>query len=95
MVKFPVFVAGAFVALMTAAAVLSAPAHTDIADAQFISFLNNHGIPCDLPNRAVTEAKAGCLVLRQGHSFVSAVQGLAGIQTNYSEDTAATFPGGR
>jgi hypothetical protein len=68
MVKFPVFVAGAFVALMTAAAVLSAPAHTDIADAQFISFLNSHG---------------------------TAVQGLAGIQTNYSEDTAATFLGGR
>jgi hypothetical protein len=31
--------------------------------------------------------------MREGHSFVSAVQGLSGIQTNYSEDTAATFLG--
>jgi hypothetical protein len=93
MVKFPVLVAVAFVALMTVAAVLPAPAHTDTSDAQFVSFLDSHGIPYDSPDRAVKEAKAGCLVLREGHSFVSAVQGLSGIQTNYSEDTAATFLG--
>ncbi len=89
----PLFVAGAFMTFMTVTAVLPAPSHADTTDAQFIAFLDRHGIPYDTPNRAVTEAKAGCLLLRQGHSFVSAVQGLTGVQTNYSEDTAATFLG--
>jgi phage baseplate assembly protein gpV len=75
-------------------AAAAAPAHADTTDAQFIAFLDGQSIPYDTTHQAVTEAKAGCLVLRQGNSFVSAVQGLTGVQTDYSEDTAATFLGG-
>jgi Protein of unknown function (DUF732) len=71
-------------------AIAVAPAHADTTDAQFIAFLESQGIAYDTPHQAVTEAKAGCLVLRRGHSFVSAVQGL----TDYGEDAAATFLGG-
>jgi hypothetical protein len=90
MIKYPLIAASA----LAVGIGLAAPAHADpVTDVQFVQFLDKKGIPYDSPSRAVTEAKAVCLMLQQGDTFTETARGLAGVQTNYSVETAAFFAG--